>query len=84
MLLGGALGVFVAILIVASAVIVLESYYMTPSGLGTRLATPQWTQDLYSGLTTSRIATSISDNLLPILGTIFGGIVPDVIRKVMV
>lgn len=81
-LLGGALGVVLALLIVAGVLIILTSYYGPEAPLGLRSGAA-WSMNLYHNLLEARIGVLINDTFVPLLGLLFGSLVPDVVRRAM-
>lgn len=82
--LGGALvAVLVSVLAIASLLIILSTFY----GTGERLIDPQggpdWTASLYQTMINSNIGRAINEHVVPIIGTIFGPILPSDVREVV-
>jgi uncharacterized membrane protein required for colicin V production len=80
-LLGGVIGVVLALIIVASSTIILGTFYgLSSPGTATDV---EWSAQLYRGLTGSTIGALIGDTIVPLMGTIFGALVPQNIREAM-
>jgi hypothetical protein len=80
-LVGGLLGDTLAILVIASAFVVLGTFYRAPDVLPG--AGAAWTEELYRALIGSRIGSLIATNLVPFLGIVFGPLVPETVRGQM-
>jgi hypothetical protein len=82
-LVGAFFFMFVAILGIAGVIIVLSTFY----GTGTTAVVtggPDWTANLYVSLVDSTIGGAIKEQIVPLLGTILGPILPPDVREVMV
>ena len=81
-LIGGALGLVVALLIVAGTWVALASFY----GPGVPAVTDtdgELTADLFRALHESNLSTITRDGLVPIMGTLFGPLVPAAVREAL-
>lgn len=81
-LLGGALGVVMALLLMGGLLIILTSYYGPEAPIGLR-AGATWSANLYHNLLESRIGVLVNDIIVPMLSLLFGSLVPDVVRRAM-
>lgn len=81
-LTGAFFAVFVAVLGIAGILIVLATYYGDGDPIVEQLGGPQWTANLYQSLLLSNIGGSINEHLVPIIGTVLGPILPDVVADV--
>jgi uncharacterized membrane protein required for colicin V production len=82
-LLGGLIGVVLSVVILASGIVMLVSVY-GPLVPGAETAfTADWSAQAFRALADSSIGQLISDTVVPLMGLVFGGIVPDVIREAM-
>lgn len=81
-LLGGALGLVVALLIVAGTWVVLASFY-GPAVPAVGENDGELTAGLYSALSESNLTTSIRGALVPIMGTLLGPLVPVAVRDAL-
>jgi uncharacterized membrane protein required for colicin V production len=81
-LTGALFAVFVAVLGIAGLMIVLATYYGDGDPVVQQLDGPQWTANLYQSLLLSNIGSSIDEHLVPIIGTVLGPILPDVVSDV--
>ncbi|MDQ3870423.1 MAG: CvpA family protein [Chloroflexota bacterium] len=79
-IIGGLLGALLAVLIVTTAIIVLDSYYARGGTGGT--ADVAWIGQTYRALTDSRIAASLHASLIPGLLAILGPLLPPEVRDV--
>jgi uncharacterized membrane protein required for colicin V production len=79
-LLGGALAVALAVLIIGGTIAILQLFYK-PDPLST--ASAQWTLELYNGLHTSTIGSQIESGLVPFIGTILGPLLPASIHSAL-
>lgn len=79
-LVGGFLGAALALLAVASIIVILDSGYEAASRPGGDIP---WLRDLYVAVTESTIATRLEQSLITGLGAVLGPIMPDDIRAVM-
>lgn len=80
--MGAFFAVFVAVLSIAAVMIILSTYY----GAGVEVVDPgggpQWTADLYQNLLSSNIGSGVDEQLIPIIGTIPGPLLPADVREV--
>jgi uncharacterized membrane protein required for colicin V production len=76
-LVGGALAVALAILIIAGTIAILQIFYK-PEPLSS--ASAQWTLDLYNGLHSSTIGGQIESGLVPFIASILGPLLPPSVR----
>lgn len=77
-ILAGLLGLGLVVLTLACFMIVLDSYYATePSGGGSQLG---FVRELNIALGNSAIARAVHENVVPILLTVFGPILPPDLR----
>jgi hypothetical protein len=83
-LVGAFFFMFVAILGIAGVIIVLSLFYGTGGGPVDPTGGPQWTANLYSALLESTIGGAIDEQIVPLLGTLLGPILPPDVREVMV
>ncbi len=81
-LTGALFAVFVAVLGIAGLMIVLATYYGDGDPVVQQLDGPLWTSNLYQSLLLSNIGSSIDEHLVPIIGTVLGPILPDVVADV--
>lgn len=81
-LLGGALGVVMALLLMGGLLIILTSYYGPEAPIGLRSGAA-WSANLYHNLLESRIGVLVKDVIVPALSLLFGSFVPDVVRRAM-
>jgi uncharacterized membrane protein required for colicin V production len=75
---------FVAVLGIAGVMIVFSTFYGTDSQLIDPQGGPEWTANLYQSMLNSNIGGAIDRELIPIMGTILGPILPPDVREVMV
>ena len=81
--IGGALvAVLVAVLVIASLLIILASFYGTGEMLIDPQGGPAWTANLYQSLLNSNIGRAINEHVVPVIGTLFGPILPAEVREV--
>ena len=73
----------VAILGIAGLIIVLSLFYGTDGAAVTSLGGPDWTANLYRSLIDSTIGGFIDEQIVPLLGTLLGPILPPDVREVM-
>ena len=83
-IVGAAFAMFVAILGIAGVMIVLSTFYGTDILVVDPAGGPEWTANLYQSLLNSAIGSSIERELIPILGSVLGPILPPDVREVMV
>jgi uncharacterized membrane protein required for colicin V production len=81
--LGAALATLVAILGIAGLMVVLATYYGTQGPVVDPEGGPAWTANLYEGLLNSNIGSTVADQVVPVLGSILGPILPPDVREVM-
>lgn len=81
-LVGAVFAVFVAVLGVAGVMIVLSTYYGPPAQFVDATGGPAWTANLYQSLLASNIGSGIHDQLVPLIGTILGPVLPPDVREV--
>jgi uncharacterized membrane protein required for colicin V production len=79
-LLGGALAVALAVLIIAGTLAILGLFYK-PEPLSS--ASAQWTLDLYNGLHSSTIGGQIESGLVPFIASILGPLLPSSIHAAL-
>lgn len=81
-LIGGLLGLGLAVLLVGGTLVVLRSFYersaLTVVGGQLELAS-----SLYSGLAGSGIGAAIGDTIMPLLGSLLSPLLPDIVRAAM-
>jgi len=82
-LAGAAFAMAVAILGVAGVIIVLSTFYGTDALVVDPAGGPEWTANVYESLLNSAIGSSIARELVPILGSVLGPILPPEVREVM-
>ncbi|MFV2065107.1 MAG: CvpA family protein [Chloroflexota bacterium] len=83
-LIGAIFGALVAVLSIAGLMIVMSTFYGTDPGLVVNaIGGPEWTAQLYESLVNSNVGSAIAENVVPILGTILGPILPESVREVM-
>jgi hypothetical protein len=75
---------FVAILGIAGVLIVFSTFYVTNGVTVGPQGGPEWTANLYQSMLNSNIGGAIDRELIPILGTILGPLLPPDVREVMV
>lgn len=84
-IVGGVFAFFVAVLGIAGVIIVLSTYYGTDPGAVVNITGgPEWTASLYENLLASTIGRGIAEELVPILGTVLGFILPGDVQEVMI
>ncbi|HKZ91794.1 MAG TPA: CvpA family protein [Candidatus Limnocylindrales bacterium] len=83
-LVGALFAMFVAILGIAGVMIVFATFYGTDGLLVDSQGGPEWTANLYQSMLNSNIGASIKQELIPILGSVLGPILPPDVREVMV
>jgi len=83
-LVGAFFAVFVAVLGIAGVMIVLSTFYGTGEQLISADGGPEWTATLYQSLVNSNIGTGIAEQLIPLLGSVLGPILPPDVREVMI
>jgi len=81
-LVGAVFAVFVAVLGIAGVLIVLATFYDTTEIIIEAQGGPAWTATLYQSLLDSTIGSGINDELVPIIGTLLGPILPADVREV--
>jgi len=81
-LTGGLFAVFVAVLGIAGVLIVLATFYGTGTTVVDAEGGPQWTATLYQSLLLSSIGSGVNDHIVPIIGTVFGPLLPSDVREV--
>lgn len=82
-LVGAVFAVFVAILGIAGLMIVLNTFYMTEGPVVDPGGAPEWVADLYQSLLGSSIGSAINEQLVPIIKTVLGPILPPGVREVI-
>jgi uncharacterized membrane protein required for colicin V production len=83
-IVGAVFAAFVAILAIAGVIIVLSMFYGREEVIfASPRSSPQWTANLYSSLVDSTIGAAIQEQLIPLLGSILGPILPPGVREVM-
>ncbi len=80
-IIGGILGALLAVLLVTTALIVLDSYYARGGGPGGGADVP-WISQTYRSLADSRIAGGLRTSLIPSLLAILGPLLPPEVRDV--
>lgn len=80
-LVGGLLGVLLAVLVMASSIVILGTFYGTSTA--TAAQDVEWSAQLYRGLTGSAIGPMIADTVVPLMGTVLGALMPQAIREAM-
>ena len=84
-LAGAAFAVLVAVLGIAGVMIVLATFYGPDPGAVVNVGGgPEWTASLYQALINSTIGNGIAEQLIPIMGTILGPLLPPDVREVMI
>ena len=83
-LVGAAFAVAVAVLGIAGLVIVMSMYYGVDPVIVDIAGGPEWTADLYQALIDSNIGAGIAEQLVPLLGSVLGPILPPDVREVMI
>jgi uncharacterized membrane protein required for colicin V production len=83
-LVSAVFAMFVAILGIAGLLIVFATYYGNDVLAIDAQGGPEWTANLYRSMLESNIGGAIADELVPILGSILGPIMPPDVREVMV
>jgi hypothetical protein len=83
-LVGAFFATFVAVLGLAGLMIIFATFYEVESGIVHAQGGPEWSSSLYQSLINSNIGEGIADELIPILGTVLGPILPPDVREVMV
>ncbi len=81
-LTGALFAVFVAVLGIAGLLIVLATYYGDGDPVVSQLGGPLWTANLYQSLLLSNIGGGINEHLVPLVGTVLGPILPDIVADV--
>lgn len=81
-LIGAFFAVFVGVLSIAAIMIILSTFYGTGFELVDDKGGPVWTADLYQSLRDSNIGTGIEEQLIPIIGTVIGPLLPPDVREV--
>lgn len=81
-LMGAVFAVFVAVLGVAGVLIILATFYGTGETVIDAQGGPVWTANLYQSLLDSTIGSGIAKQLVPIIGTLLGPILPADVRAV--
>jgi uncharacterized membrane protein required for colicin V production len=81
---GAAFAMFAAILGIAGVMVVFATFYGTGDVLIDPQGGPEWTASLYESMLNSSIGEAIDRQLIPLLGTILGPILPPEVREVMV
>lgn len=79
-LVGGFLGVLIAVLVFAGTIMVLRTAYGPAATVGPGLG-PAWMADLYRALVDSTIGSRINEGLVPGLNSILGPLLPPDIRQ---
>ena len=80
---GALVAMSVAILGIAGLMIVLSTFYGSGEPFVDPAGGPDWTAQLYQSLLDSTIGGAIDEQLVPVLGTILGPILPPDVREVM-
>lgn len=81
-LVGSLFAAFVAVIGVAGLLIVLATFYDVNEGFVDPQRGPTWVATLYQSLLDSSIGGSIERNIVPIVGTVLGPILPPDVREV--
>jgi uncharacterized membrane protein required for colicin V production len=76
--LGGVVGVFVAVLIMASVAVMLDSFYAVPHSGGNEVT---WIQDLNGALRDSAVVSGVRGAVVPPVLAILGPLVPAALRR---
>jgi hypothetical protein len=79
---GAVLAVLVAVLGIASVMIILAMFYGTGTTVVDAEGGPQWTATLYQSLLLSSIGSGINDVVVPFIGTVLGPFLPQDVREV--
>lgn len=83
-IIGASLSTLAACLGIAGVMIVLATFYGTEGPVVSAEGGPAWTADLYEALLASNIGSAIKDELVPIMGSVLGPVLPPAVREVMV
>lgn len=83
-LVGAAFAGAVAVLGIAGLAIVMSMFYGVDPIIVNPSGGPEWTADLYGALLASNIGGGIANQLVPLLGSVLGPILPPDVREVMV
>ena len=79
---GALFATFVAVLGIAGILIILATYYGDGDPAVEQLQGPLWTSNLSQSLLLSNIGGNINEHVVPLIGTVFGPILPDVVADV--
>jgi uncharacterized membrane protein required for colicin V production len=79
-LIGGLLGVAIAVLVIAAVIAILQSFYGSGPPAGTAQGA-QWSSDLYRALIDSTIGGRIADSLVPVLMSLLAPLLPATINS---
>lgn len=80
---GAMFATFVAVLGIAGIMIIFATFYDVEGGIVHVQGGPEWSASLYQSLLNSNIGEGVADELIPILGTVLGPILPPDVREVM-
>lgn len=80
-LVGAVFAVFVTLLGIAGLMIVFNTFYETQGPVVIADGTPEWVADLYEALLASSIGSAINRELVPIIGTVLGPILPSSVTE---
>jgi hypothetical protein len=83
-LVGAAFAGSVAVLGIAGLMIVMSTFYGVDPDIVDAGGGPEWTATLYQSLVDSNIGRGIAEQLVPLLGNVFGPILPPDVREVMI
>jgi uncharacterized membrane protein required for colicin V production len=80
---GAVLCAATAILGIAGVIIIFRTFFGASPGTDVILG-PSWVLDVYRALLESQIGSAIAENLVPLLGTVLGPVLPQPVREAMV
>lgn len=80
--IGSVVAAFVALLGIAGLMIVFSTYYDASETFIDPTGGPDWAATMFQSLLTSNIGSWIYENLVPLIGTLFGPILPFDVREV--
>ena len=83
-LAGALFAVFAAVLGIAGLMIVMSTFYDVEGPSVTAGAGSEWVATLYQSLLASNIGSGIQEQLIPIIGTVLGPLLPADVREVFV
>jgi uncharacterized membrane protein required for colicin V production len=79
---GAGFAIFVAVLGIATVLIILGSFYGTGDAVIDSQGGPTWTATLYQSLLDSTIGSGVNDVVVPIIGVLLGTVLPPEVREV--